>query len=285
MKKKVIGLFVIFALVYGIQGIIEFRPTKMGSRLSPERGLALDHSHQVGNRQGIVPSAPDRILVKYRKKTEPVAQSLAVASIEAAYGLQRVDYFPSSDVHLYRTVLSKDRMIEELKKNPDVQYAEPDYVVHGDQVIRPSAIPNDPSLTLQWGMHNTGQTGGTADADIDAPEAWSLTTGNSDVVVGVIDTGVDYNHVDLNANMWRNHGEILGNGIDDDGNGYIDDYYGINAITNSGDPMDDNRHGTHVAGIIGAVGNNGIGVAGACWPVRLMKAIIITRWRRIWDSL
>ena len=119
-------------------------------------------------------------------------------------------------------------------------------------------------------MHNTGQTGGVDDADIDAPEAWDISTGSRDVVVGVIDTGVDYTHPDLAANAWVNPGEIAGDGIDNDGNGYIDDVYGINAITNVGDPMDDNGHGSHVSGTIGATGNNGEGVVGVNHEVSIV---------------
>ena len=123
-------------------------------------------------------------------------------------------------------------------------------------------LPNDPRFGDLWGLHNTGQAGGTADADIDASEAWDITTGSSGVVVGIIDTGIEYTHEDLAANIWTNTGEVPGNGLDDDGNGYVDDVYGIDAYNGDSDPMDDNNHGTHVAGTIGAVGNNGVGVAG-----------------------
>ncbi|MFN9459408.1 MAG: S8 family serine peptidase, partial [Acidobacteriota bacterium] len=153
------------------------------------------------------------------------------------------------------------------RANPLVELAEPDYLVSIDQT---QTLPNDASFTQLWGLHNTGQTGGTANADINAPEAWSLRTSASSIIVGVVDTGVDYNHPDLAANMWTNPGEIPNNSIDDDNNGYIDDVYGINAITNTGNPMDDNSHGTHVAGTIGAIGNNGIGVTGVAWNVKLM---------------
>src|SRR5690606_6064438 len=135
-----------------------------------------------------------------------------------------------------------------------VAFAEPDYRSYA------LATPNDPSYGELWGLHNTGQTAGIADADIDAGEAWSSTQGNSGTLVAVIDTGVDYLHPDLSANIWTNPGEIAGDGVDNDHNGYVDDVHGYDFINNDGDPMDDHGHGTHVAGTIGAVGNNGIGV-------------------------
>ncbi|MDF3059312.1 MAG: hypothetical protein K0R17_3527 [Rariglobus sp.] len=145
-----------------------------------------------------------------------------------------------------------------------VALAEPDFIVHVD------TTPNDASFAQLYGLHNTGQTGGTADADIDAPEAWDITTGSRNVRVGVIDTGIDYTHPDLAANMWTNPGEIAGNGIDDDNNGYIDDLHGWDFVNNDANPMDDHYHGTHVAGTIGAVGNNATGVAGVSWQVSLV---------------
>src|SRR5262249_28581701 len=103
-----------------------------------------------------------------------------------------------------------------------------------------------------------------------APLAWDVVQGSPDVVVGVIDTGIDYTHPDLVANMWTNPGEIPGNGIDDDGNGFVDDVYGYDFANDDPDPSDDYGHGTHVAGTIGAVGNNSVGIAGVSWRVRLM---------------
>ncbi|MBK7404660.1 MAG: S8 family serine peptidase [Phycisphaerales bacterium] len=149
-----------------------------------------------------------------------------------------------------------------------IEYAEPDYIVHA------TGIPNDSGFGSLWGMHNTGQTvngdPGIADADIDAPEAWDVFTGSQSFKIGVIDTGIRYTHPDLSANVWTNPGEVAGNGIDDDGNGYKDDIHGYDFYNNDGDPMDDNGHGTHTSGTIGARGNNGIGVAGVNWQCSLV---------------
>lgn len=157
-----------------------------------------------------------------------------------------------------------------LKKLPGVAYAEPNWKVSVGDVSVESTLPNDPRLVDLWGLNNTGQLGGTVDADIDAPEAWDISTGSSSIVVGVIDTGIDYNHPDLAANIWTNPGEIAGNGLDDDANGYIDDIHGYDFANGDGDPMDDQYHGTHVAGTIGATGNNGVGVVGVNWNVKMM---------------
>ncbi len=146
------------------------------------------------------------------------------------------------------------------------QYVEPDWVV------RAVATPTDAAFLdgRLWGLRNTGQSGGLAGADIDAVDAWDITKGSASVVVAVIDSGIRFTHQDLAANMWVNAGEVAGNGIDDDGNGYIDDVHGINSITGSGNPMDDNDHGTHCAGTIGAVANGGGPHVGVAWNVRLM---------------
>jgi subtilisin family serine protease/subtilisin-like proprotein convertase family protein len=156
------------------------------------------------------------------------------------------------------------KAIKMISQHPAVKYAEPNYV------IKALGTPDDPSFASLWGMNNTGQDGGTAGADIGAVTAWDTSTGDTDVIVAVIDTGVDYNHEDLQGNIWTNPNEIAGNGIDDDGNGVIDDVHGYSAINDDGDPMDDNGHGTHVSGTIGAKGNNGVGVVGVNWDVSII---------------
>lgn len=164
-----------------------------------------------------------------------------------------------------------------LKELEGVEYVYPDYK------IRISNVPNDLKFKNQWDFHNTGATTpagkGALDADIDAPEAWEVSTGSRAVIVGILDTGIRYDHPDLKENIWNNPGETgtdssgndkSTNGIDDDGNGFIDDFRGWDFVGNDNDPLDENGHGTHTAGTIGAVGNNGIGVAGINWQVSLV---------------
>lgn len=158
-----------------------------------------------------------------------------------------------------------DALIAGLRALPAFLDLEPNFVV-----LAQAVFPNDASFTSQWALHNTGQSGGVVDADIDAPEAWEVTTGSRGVVVGVIDSGVHYSHPDLIANMWVNPGEIAGDGIDNDQNGYLDDIYGWDFFNDTNDPMDENGHGTPVAGIIAAAGNNGQGVSGVNWGARIM---------------
>ena len=153
-------------------------------------------------------------------------------------------------------------------QNPAVAYVEPNYYV------KAQTLPDDPSFDQLWGLRNTGQmvSGyvGTPGADVDAVRAWEVSTGSDQVIVAVVDTGSDTEHPDLAASIWTNPDEIDGNGIDDDHNGLIDDIHGWDFVDDDNRPQDATGHGTHVAGIIAAQGNNGLGVTGVAWQVRIM---------------
>lgn len=209
---------------------------------------------------------PGVMLVGYAKGQPMTA--MEKASLHAAMGTESIKAFSMVPAELVKLPpgAKLEEMIEAYAADPNVAYAEPDYLVNTCE------LPNDPRLSELWGMRNTGQTGGTPGADIGAEQAWAIATGTTNVIVAVIDTGIDYTHPDLAANMWVNEGEIPGNGIDDDGNGFVDDVHGYDFAYNDSDPMDVRGHGTHCAGTIGAVGDNGVGVAGVNWRVRLMAA-------------
>lgn len=213
--------------------------------------------------------AVGEILVKFRK---PNRRS-ALKRYRLHNGMERIRSFPSIDVDhlLLPQQMNVEEALQLLAADPGVLYAEPNYFRHT------SDIPSGPLFSRLWGLHNTGQavddTAGTADADIDAPEAWDITTGSDEVVVAVIDSGLDFSHPDLAANIWSNPREIAGNGVDDDGNGYIDDMRGWDFVNNDNAPLanDASGHGTHVSGTIAADGGETTGMTGVSRQVRIMS--------------
>lgn len=206
------------------------------------------------------------VIVKYRSLKKEAVERRA----RALWNSQSVEDFENT--RLMRQRIPEKMTVKEavsiFSEDPDIEYVEPNYI------YRPSATPNDTYLISQWGLKNTGQyvdTGtGTVDADIDADNAWDLSTGSSNVVVAVIDSGVDYLHPDLSQNIWTNSGEISGNAIDDDGNGYVDDIIGWDFVNDDNAPMDGTGHGSHLTGIIAASGNNAFGIAGINWNSSIM---------------
>ena len=211
---------------------------------------------------------PGEILIKYKS-------SVSASSIEGSQfrlGTSTIKTFKYIGVQHVKLPadLSVEDALKIYKNDPDVEYAEPNYYRYAT-----ATTPNDTSFGELWGLNNTGQsvngTSGTAGADIDALEAWDIATGSSDIIIAVIDSGVAYNHEDLIGNIWSNTGEIPDNGIDDDGNGYIDDVRGWDFVNDDNDPIDSNDHGTHVAGTIAAKGNNATGITGVCWTAKIMS--------------
>lgn len=193
------------------------------------------------------------------------SSSLVSSTKHLGFGVYEVDLKPGVTV---------SQAISAFNGRNGVRYAQPDYKV------KPTATPNDPSFqdgTL-WAHNNTGQNGGTAGADSRSVPGWDFGTGTGKHIVAIIDQAVDYNHPDLAANMWTNPGEVPGDGIDNDGNGVIDDVHGYDFTRDSGDLLGGivGEHGTHVAGIVGAVGNNGIGVVGSVWKTQMMSVPIFS---------
>jgi subtilisin family serine protease len=211
---------------------------------------------------------PDSLIVRYLDGHSTLSASASSSPHAFAARSEGLGQAGESSRHLYKIKLPENvtmgQALASYRDDPNVLYAEPNYYVHV------TATPDDSRFDEMWGLENTGQTGGTEDADIDMSQAWDVTTGSSEVVVAVIDTGIDYNHPDLAQNIWVNGNEIPNDGIDNDNNGYVDDVVGYDFINGDPDPMDDQGHGTHVAGTIGAAGNNGVGVSGINWDVQLM---------------
>jgi thermitase len=249
-----------------------------GSAISQQAQVNVPESYlaQVAGNGIVFPSenlyASDEILVRF----VPGANRAVAAGLHAQIGATVKKEFTPYGLEGLQVVnlppgLTVSQAIEHYSRNPNVLYAEPNYVVQAAE------IPDDYYFDDLWGLHNEGQTGGTDDSDIDAPEAWDLTTGSPNVIIAVVDSGVDYNHPDLAANIWSNTDEIAGNRLDDDGNGYVDDVRGWDFYNDDNNPMDDNGHGTHCAGTIGAVGDNGIGVAGVMWTAQIMPLKFLNR--------
>jgi subtilisin family serine protease len=228
------------------------------------------------NMLAVDPNAYDHSSVLVRYRTDGDAGPPGIAGFQVPSGVTIVNagmnlgILPGMHEFSLPEGLSVAEAIDAFQDDPNVLYAEPNYIV------RIATTPNDKQFDALWGMNNTGQTGGTTDADIDAVEAWDITTGTGSTIIAIIDSGVDYTHPDLAANIWVNPGEIPGDGIDNDGNGYIDDIHGYDFVNDDPDPMDDLDHGTHVAGTIGGLANNNKGVAGVNWNATIMPVKFIT---------
>lgn len=223
---------------------------------------------------------PGQLIVKFKRGAEAQKSAMGVLSQYGAFSAIPFSRTGAMKVTFPMVGASKESakdleaIAKQIAARPDVAYVEANTIIRMD-----AKFPNDPDFNQLYGMHNDGSTGGTAGADINAPEAWEVSTGSKNVVVGVIDTGIDYTHPDIAPNYWTNPGETgldaqgrdkQTNGVDDDGNGFVDDFRGWDFVNNDNDPMDDNSHGTHCAGTIGGKGNDGVGVVGVNWDVSLV---------------
>ena len=193
---------------------------------------------------------PGELIVRFRASADAVDRAETLAHRRAAVrkslgrtGPTLIRLQPGDSVAAAAAALERD---------PDVLWAEPNFR------FRVHRTPNDPMFSSLWGLTQIGAT-----------TAWDTTTGSASVVAAVVDTGIEAAHPDLAPNLWANPGETA-NGSDDDGNGKVDDLYGWDAYEENGTPQDDDGHGTHVAGTVGAQGDNGLGVTGVAWDVSLM---------------
>ncbi|WP_373998604.1 S8 family serine peptidase [Bdellovibrio bacteriovorus] len=217
-------------------------------------------------------SVPGEYVVKLK---DSVSAKSSINVLSAQLGSYIKDTIPGQNIVVIKRPVFEiqSNVVKSLSENPIVDIVEPNYI------YRINKTPNDPMLGQLWGLKNSGQQdserrAGIAGVDIGAEQAWDITTGSKDVVVAVIDTGVDYNHPDLVGNMWTNEAEANGKpGVDDDGNGIVDDIHGanfVNANAPTGNPLDDHGHGSHCSGTIGGTGDDGKGIVGVAWNVRIM---------------
>ncbi len=269
MKKKRWSI-ILLVILFLWPAIVQARYIERGKKEVPSKQPSKEELLHIRN---VKPKdyVEGEVLVKFKK----VISRHTVNNVASIHGLSVAKRFKTLSkmrgqecVLLKSDTLTTKEIMALLKKDPRVETVSPNYKRRILQIY-----PNDTYFGELWGLHNTGQTvcePGTEDADIDAPEAWNINTGSSDIVVANIDTGVDYTHEDLAANMWINPGETPNDGIDNDDNGYTDDVYGIDEVNGDSDPMDDHGHGTHTSGTIAAVGNNNKGITGVNWSAKIM---------------
>ncbi len=278
MNKKIIGIFVCILMVINALTVV-------GTNNKIEKNKPLSF-----NNDTYVKFASGEFIIKLKKDASFSGSSFETLNEKyQVYAIEKI--FPNAEdtildnIYLFHVPIESDifSIIKDYNLCFDVLYAEPNCISFT------CSIPNDENFSRQWHLHNTGQVVswhdrhyyGIQDADIDAPEAWDITIGSPDVVIAIIDSGIDYTHPDLAANIWINIDETSGNGIDDDNNGYIDDIRGWDFNFDINDPKDYIGHGTMCAGVACGVGNNDFGISGVTWnckvmPIKISGGTIIT---------
>ena len=259
MKNKIISMCLLLSIAIFLYDQAVWSDS--GSQTSWEKS-----NFQFENRNSLE-YVPGEILVKFKEGT----RQNKIGSMNSYMRAQEFKRIKRINVHCLKLPpdISVDDAVAYYKMDPNVEYAEPNYIYHF------RGMPNDSDFSILWGLHNTGQqvngVFGTMDADIDAPEAWDITTGSDDVIIAVIDSGVAYLHPEIKPNTWINTEEFTGSaGIDDDNNGYVDDIYGWDFYSNDNNPTDYYFHGTHISGTIAAFGNNGSAITGVNWKAKIM---------------
>ena len=277
-----VTLAVILITIAGVLGQIDRWQSalKNAPAIPPQRQIERVETHRPGKN-----GAPE-VLVRFKPNVSlDRIRDIAFANndrladeVESVSGLSVIDDLDDADAN---------SVARQYGAMSDVEYAEANFQIKlDDPIVKESprdlvfrepfsSHPNDPMFGEQWALNNAGQDGGTKRADIDALEAWLTTQGSEDVVVAVLDTGVDFTHEDLRENMWFRPASMPA--YRDDELGVFNDLNGYNGTDEISDPMDDNGHGTHCAGIIGAEGDNGIGVSGINWRVKIMPLKFLGR--------
>ena len=230
-------------------------PGRDGPQRDRPSGVAIDSP-----KRGFVPG---EILVRFEEGVGEATRTAVLRANGASRKRKLKVKLSGIELVKLRPGQAVEAAIQAFSARPEVAYAEPNWL------HQPTATPNDPRFGELWGLNQA------SDADIDAPEAWNTTTGSANVTVAVVDTGVAYMHTDLAANIWSNTDEVGGDGDDDDANGYVDDVRGWDMFDNDNDPADTDQHGTHVAGTIGARGNDAFGIPGVNWTVKIMPLRVI----------
>ena len=274
MLKKLIGVFIfmliILVIIFPVTGTIN-------ENIHKEKIVFCNQ-----NKLGFVPG---ELIVKLKKDITFSRSNLTLLNEKhKVYFIEQIFYNAQDtildNIYLLHFPADSDILsnVEDYSSHPYVAYAEPNCISSA------CGIPNDANFSSQWFLQNTGQVFydwfgnscyGVPGADINAPDAWDIETGKPDVVVAIIDSGVDYTHPDLAANIWSNMDEIPGNSIDDDGNGFVDDARGWDFVNNDNDPIDELCHGTLCAGVAGAVSNNSIWGAGVAWNCKIMPVQVL----------